>query len=207
MSRTIKSLPEMEKDMIAEMETASERKKRIYKVQNAVFQREQLATDMQSAIQTINTEKRVRVNFQDPEDVRQRIVDYFTACANTGRFPSIQGLAAYGFGISRQALNQWRNRQTSINVESARLIEIAADIIADTLTNQSLHNNANPAQTIFQLKNNHSFADVVEIQSTPVNDDDYMSPEEWESRKNFYKEKIREERRLLALSGGESGKE
>ena len=44
------------------------------------------------------------------------------------------------------------------------LIEMAYDLFADIITNQSLHNNANGIQALFQLKNNHSFADRVEIE-------------------------------------------
>lgn len=181
--RTIKSLPEMEADMIQDLATASEKKRRIYKTESEEFKKEQLATDMESAIETISNRTRVKVNFKDPEDVRQRISDYFTACGHTGRFPSIQGLASYGFGISRQALNQWRLRKENAGSETARLIDIAADMIADTLTNQSLHNNANPVMSLFQLKNNHSFADRVEVQSIPYEDEyDHVSMEELKER-------------------------
>ena len=188
--RTIKSLPEMEEDMIQELATGSEKKRRIYKTETEEFKKEQLAVDMQSAIATISKGTRVKVNLQDPEDVRQRISDYFTACGHTGRFPSVQGLASYGFGISRQALNQWRLRKENASTETARLIDIATDMIADILTNQSLHNNANAIMSLFQLKNNHAFADRVELQSVPV-DDDYDDRYQNDSWKEKYREMIR----------------
>ena len=181
--RTIKSLPEMETDMLQELATGSEKKRRIYKTESEEFKKEMLATDMETAVATIKNTARVKVDFKDPEDVKQRITDYFTACAHTGRFPSIQGLASYGFGISRQALNQWRLRKENAYTESARLIDIASDMIADTLTNQSLHNNANAIMSLFQLKNNHSFADRVEVQSVQYDDDEYRhSNDNWKER-------------------------
>ena len=59
---------------------------------------------------------------------------------------------------------------------------MATDLFADVLTNQSLHNNANPVQALFQLKNNHAFADRVEIQPVKVNDDTVYSPAEIRER-------------------------
>ena len=169
--------------MIQELATGSEKKRRIYKTESEQFKKEMLAVDMTSAIETVSKRTRVKVNFSDPEDVRQRINDYFTACGNTGRFPSIQGLAAYGFGISRQALNQWRLRKENAGTESARLIDIASDMIADTLTNQSLHNNANPVMSLFQLKNNHAFADRVELQNVPFDDEEERyRTDDWKER-------------------------
>lgn len=173
--RTIKSLPEMEQDMLQELETGNGRKKLIYKTVAEEFKGEQLSADLTTAIGTINEKKRVKVNFKDPEDVRKRISTYFLACEHTKRFPSIQGLAAYGFGISRQALNQWRLRPENIGTESANLIDTAADMIADILTNQSLHNNCNAIMSLFQLKNNHSFSDRVEVQAVAY---DNLSHEE-----------------------------
>lgn len=182
----------MEADMIADIENGSERKKRLYKIASDQFKKEQLAGDMQSALAIINKTERVKVNFRDPEDVRQRISDYFIACANTGRFPSVQGLASFGFGISRQALNQWRNRGSNNDTESARLISVACDMIADTVSNQAMHNNANPVMSIFLLKNNHAFADRVEVQQVNHDDDYFEDDEGYHQRMERYMRMIRE---------------
>ena len=56
------------------------------------------------------------------------------------------------------------------------MIDVACDMMADILTNQSLHNNANPVQSLFQLKNNHAFADRVEIE--PVINNSYEQTHE-----------------------------
>ena len=151
----------------------------IYKIQSGEFKKQELSADIQRVIDIFSV-RRPKVNFRQSEEVQTRIVEYFTACANAGVYPSVQGLAVQGFGVSRQALNQWRNKHQDL--DSTKLIEMACDLIADILTNQSLHNNANPVQALFQLKNNHAFTDRVEV--APVYSDrvDEISVEEIEKR-------------------------
>ena len=148
----------------------SEKKRRVYKVESEEFKKSELANDIARAVEAIADRERQRVDFSDVEDVRNRIVDYFEACAGAGIYPSVQGLAVHGFGVSRQALNQWRTRKDNAKTESAKLIDCATDLMADILVNESLHNNANPVQALFQLKNNHAFADKVEIVQVIDND-------------------------------------
>lgn len=192
--RAIKTVPEMQEDMLTDMETASERKRRLYKIDSEEFKKAELAADIGRAIEAISSNRK-RVDFHNIEDVRQRIIDYFTACANAGVYPSVQGLAVHGFGISRQALNQWRTRSqrdkyrtgNETRKEVERLIDCACDMMADVLTNQSLHNNANPVQVLFQLKNNHAFADKVELAAVPYdNEHDDYDEEEIKARLQMY---------------------
>lgn len=160
--RKILSITEMAQEMTDDIAN-SKRKKDIYKVASEKFKAEQLSQDIGQAIKALNNSA-VRVNLNDAEDVRQRIINYLTACQLSGTYPSVQGLATKGFGISRQWLNMWRLDQKNKGTESLDLIEMAYDLFADIITNQSLHNNANGIQALFQLKNNHSFADRVEIE-------------------------------------------
>ena len=163
--RKIQPITEMAEAM-SEQVNNSKRGKDIYKVQAEQFKAEQLSQDIGRAVYALSQPEAEaeRVDLSNAEDVRQRIIDYLTACQLKGIYPSVQGLASFGFGISRQALNQWRRRDKNKGSEAAELIERATDMFADILTNQSLHNNANPVQSLFQLKNNHSFADRVEIE-------------------------------------------
>lgn len=172
MVRTIATIPEMASAMQQEV-NESGKKSQVYKIQSEQFKKAELANDISRAVNAIN-EERVKVDFTDRADVKKRITDYFTACSAAGVFPSVQGLASYGFGISRQALNQWRNKHRGNDV--ANMIDVACDMMADILTNQSLHNNANPVQSLFQLKNNHAFADRVEIE--PVINNSYEQTHE-----------------------------
>ena len=202
-SRSIKTVPEMASAMQQEV-SESGKKSQVYKIQSEQFKKAELANDIGRAVNAIN-EERVRVNFDSKEDVKKRIIDYFTACSAAGIFPSVQGLASYGFGISRQALNQWRNKHRGTDI--ANMIDVACDMMADILTNQSLHNNANPVQSLFQLKNNHAFVDRVEvepIQNNPLDNFDaersreylmqkYCIPEEHELPSERAKRLLEEE--------------
>ena len=165
MRRTIQPIEEMAEAM-SEQVASGKRTRDIYKVQAEQFKAEQLSADIGRAVYALSQPEAEaeRVDLNNAEDVRRRIVDYLRACQLSGTYPSVQGLASFGFGISRQALNQWRQRDKNKGSESAALISRACDMFADILTNQSLHNNANPVQALFQMKNNHGFADKIEIE-------------------------------------------
>ena len=171
MLRKIRPIEEMAEDM-SEQVASGKRTKDIYKIQAEQFKAEQLSQDIGRAVYAFSEPEAERVDLNNAEDVRRRIVDYLKACQLSGVFPSVQGLSAFGFGISRQALNQWRLRDKNKGSESARLIAQACDMFADILTNQSLHNNANPVQALFQMKNNHGFADRIEIEPVYEKDDE-----------------------------------
>ena len=180
--RKIQPITEMAEAM-SEQVANGKRTKDIYKVQAEQFKAEQLSQDIGRAVYALSQPEAEaeRVDFSSVEDVRRRIVDYLRACQLSGVYPSVQGLASFGFGISRQALNQWLRRDKNRGSEVAQLIERACDMFADVLTNQSLHNNANGIQALFQLKNNHAFADRLEIE--PIYDkaeEESMSKEELE---------------------------
>jgi len=151
--------------MLAESASASYQKKRIYKAESDAFKKEALQADISRAISTLSKAD-TKVDLSDESQVRERIISYLEACSLSGTYPTVQGLASFGFGISRQALNQWRLRLGNIGKPSAILIDQATEMIGDILTNESLHNNANPVQAIFQLKNSHGFSDKVELQQT-----------------------------------------
>ena len=171
--RKIQPITEMAEAM-SEQVANGKRTKDIYKVQAEQFKAEQLSQDIGRAVYALSQPEAEagRVDFSNVEDVRRRIVDYLKACQLSGTYPSVQGLASFGFGISRQALNQWLRRDKNSGSEVAQLIGRATDMFADILTNQSLHNNANGIQALFQLKNNHAFADRVEVEPIIEKDED-----------------------------------
>lgn len=172
MARTIKTVPEMAEELAIEKGKSGYTEKLYkgsnYKVVSDEHKHEMLAADIMQRVQDLrSSEKQTKVNFNSLEDVEQRTYDYFEACAAAGVYPSVMGLAVHGYGISRQALNQYlqRNAQTP----QAEFILKAKDMMADILTNESLKNNANAVQVIFQLKNHFEHSDRVEIQ--PVQPD------------------------------------
>lgn len=116
----------------------------------------------------IRIKERGSVDFWNIEEVIMRTEDYFKACEISGTFPSMMGLCSRGFGSYREKLERF----ISSHPESAtaEYIRIVKDLMADVLTNASLRNKANVAQTIFQLKNHFGHSDEVKVVKTVQED-------------------------------------
>ena len=167
MSRSIKSVEEMTQTLTAERDRNSYSKK-LYKAAADEHKGTTLQADIMSRVDALKEAGELqRVDLGNLEAVKQRTFDYFEACAKAGVFPSVMGLAVHGYGISRQALNQFLQRNTGS--KTAEFISMAKDVMADILTNASLYNNANAVQVIFQLKNHFEHSDRVEIQPVVTN--------------------------------------
>lgn len=185
--REIKPLKEMTEDIIAEKEKNGYSKRLYkpngnYKIVSDEHKGETLANSiMQQARGLLESEERGRVNFSNYDDVRARTYNYFTACAQAETYPSVMGLAVHGFGISRQALNQFlkSNPQSA----AAEFINRAKDVMADILTNASLYNNANAVQALFQLKNHFGHYDKIEIAAE--------APSAGNDRRGYYESELR----------------
>ena len=162
---------------------SSGRKRKIYKVQSDEFKSEQLSADIGRGISLIKA-KRDKVVWSNPDDVRERIIAYLGACQQLGVFPSVMGLAAHGFGVTRQAMNTWIN--THPDTESAQIIGQFKEIVADILTNEGLKNNCNNIQVIFQLKNHFDHADKVELAAVPAETEHTPTAEEIAKRYAVY---------------------
>lgn len=166
MARSIKTVPEMAEEMAAERNRNGYSRK-LYKAQSDEHKGELLAADiMQRAKGLLESEERGKVDFSSFADVQARTYNYLDACARAEVYPSVMGLAVHGYGISRQALNQYLLNHAGSR--TAEFINKAKDVMADILTNASLYNNANAVQVIFQLKNHFEHSDKVEIQPVPA---------------------------------------
>lgn len=157
-----------------------------YKEQSDAHKAETLADNLDFQLAALkDVTERERVDLHDLEQVRARTFEYIAACKSAAAFPSVMGLAVYGFGLSRQRLNQFlRDHQGK---PSAEFIEQAKDAFADVLVNQSLYRNADATQVIFQLKNCNGFSDRLEIE--PIQSKDgplgpLLDPEELAARIN-----------------------
>lgn len=139
--------------------------RKIYKAESEEFKREALSREIASRIPATRIDKQ-RIDLNCLEDVAECTQIYLQACANEGVYPSVMGLSVYGFGISRQALNQYMLRNP--NSKTTEYLHRIKDIMADILTDQSLKNNCNPVQAIFQLKNHFEHTDKVEETPPPV---------------------------------------
>jgi hypothetical protein len=160
MSRTIQTVDEMTKALT--QDKGAKGRKALYKQQTDEHKGEQLQADIASKITALKvSDARERIDWADLEQVKERTYDYLTACQQAEVYPSIMGLAVYGYGVSRQALNDYLRTH---NNDTTAFIERAKDIMADILTNASLYNNANAVQVIFQLKNHFGHSDTVQLQ-------------------------------------------
>lgn len=161
-NRPVNDLPTMAQALVAEKERNSYSKK-LYKTQSDAHKGDQLQADIANRIVALQeTTNREKVDFANLSQVKERTYLYLEACKEASVFPSVMGLAVHGFGVSRQALNQYL---LTHNNATTAFIELTKDVIADILTNASLYNNANTIASIFQLKNSHAFSDKVEIQA------------------------------------------
>lgn len=109
-----------------------------------------------------------RVDLSDFERVQERTQAYLSACADAGTIPNVLGLASYGFGCSRQWLNEYMRAHP--DSETTEYLETLKDMFADTLINASLGRVADSTMGIFVLKNCAGFRDRFEIepvQSSP----------------------------------------
>ena len=138
--------------------------RKLYKAEADAHKAEELQRDIQTKTGLLySSEKQDRVNFNDLEDVKRRTKNYLDACAATGSFPSMMGLASYGYGISRQNL-YWKLKNNP-DSESAKFIDRVRDLIADVLAGAALKRNADNVTTIFILKNGLGFSDRVELEA------------------------------------------
>lgn len=134
----------------------------LYKQATDEHKGEQLQTDIANKIVALKTsDAKKRIEWDNLEEVKERTFEYLTACQKAEVYPSVMGLAVYGYGVSRQALNRYLS---SHNNETTDFIERAKDIMSDILVNASLYNNANAVQVIFQLKNHYGHTDTVQLQ-------------------------------------------
>ena len=179
-NRPVNDLQTMTEALVAEKERNGYTKK-LYKAQSDAHKGELLQADISNRITALQeTSQREKVDFGNLAQVQERTFLYLEACRNAAVFPSVLGLATHGFGISRQALNQYL---LSHNNATTDFIELTKDVIADLLSNASLYGNANPISVIFQLKNSHAFSDKVEIQAVPPrNDSQDFDPEDIRKR-------------------------
>lgn len=159
------TVEEMTPELIAERNRNAHTQKiykpGVYKAQADEHKGGILAADIYQHVQALaDADQRGKVDFHNIQDVKERTYNYFKACQQAEVFPSVMGLASHGYGISRQALNQYLRAHQG--EEAAEFICRARDTIADILTNASLFNNANAAQVIFQLKNHFGHSDTPE---------------------------------------------
>lgn len=167
---SVKDAEEMANDLHKEQREGTIRALQRYKnKQGEIVPEEVVGEDIAIARAALErVRERGTVDFYNVEEVIVRTEEYFKGCEISGTFPSIMGLCAKGFGCTRDRLNSWVADHP--DSPTGQYIGIVKEMIADVLTNASLKNKANVAQTIFQLKNHFGHMDEVKVTKTEKSD-------------------------------------
>ena len=107
------------------------------------------------------------IDISDPEQVKERIGMYFKHCAENDRKPQIIGMCNW-LGISRQALNEWKNGEMRAATHGD-IIKKACAIIEEQWADYMQNGKINPASGIFLAKNWFGYKDVADVVVTPNN--------------------------------------
>lgn len=160
--RSMKPVDEMTTELKAHRDQSGYTRK-VYKAEADSHRAELLQGDISNRIVALQeSDQRGQVDFADISMVKRRAYEYLTACEQAAVFPSVMGLAVHGYGISRQGLNQYLQRNP--NTEAALFISKVKDLMADILTNAALYRNADPVSAIFQLKNHFEHTDRLQVE-------------------------------------------
>lgn len=123
--------------------------------------RDLIGSDVLRTAQAL-TKNNGRIDLSDFELVKERTQTYLAACAESGTIPNVLGLASFGFGCSRQWLNEYM--RTHPDSQSAEYLEMVKDAFGNVLINAGLGRAADPTLSIFILKNANGFRDRFEIE-------------------------------------------
>ena len=109
-----------------------------------------------------------KVNLTDAKEVAQRVVDYFTICADDDMKPSVAGLAL-AMDIDRRYLWEIREGRKGKNPEVADTLKKAMKLLDLQMVDYMQNGKINPVSGIFLMKNNFGYADKQEVIVTPNN--------------------------------------
>ena len=104
----------------------------------------------------------------NPDEVSQRVNDYFRICADDDMKPSVAGLAL-ALGIDRRYLWEIREGKKGKSQEVADALKKAMQILDLQMVDYMQNGKINPVSGIFLMKNNFGYADKQEVIVTPNN--------------------------------------
>ena len=107
------------------------------------------------------------IDISDPEQVKERIKEYFAYCAENDRKPQIVGMANW-LGIGRDALNNWKRGEYRSDTHQD-IIKRAVDLIEEMWVDFMQNGKINPAAGIFIAKNHLGYRDETQVVVTPNN--------------------------------------
>lgn len=116
------------------------------------------------------------IDISDPQQVENRIREYFTYCADNDRKPSMIGMANW-LGVDRGTVREW---QVGTYRESTHrpVIKKAVQILEEMWVDYMQNGRVNPATGIFLGKNFFGYKDVQDVVVQPSNPYDSSTPED-----------------------------
>lgn len=109
-----------------------------------------------------------KVNLKSAEEVSERVLEYFTICAEEDMKPSVSGLAL-ALDISRNYMWEIREGHKGKNPEVANAIKKAMQMLDLQMVDYMQNGKINPVSGIFLMKNNFGYRDQQEVVLTPNN--------------------------------------
>lgn len=109
-----------------------------------------------------------KVDFNDSEAVKRRIVEYFTFCAQRDMRCSVAGIAA-SLGIDRRRLHEARTGQIPHGFkekaprETIEMIDFAYSVYEQWLEDAMLRGSVHPVASIFLLKCNSGYQEEQKV--------------------------------------------
>lgn len=105
------------------------------------------------------------VDISDPEQVKNRITDYFVYCADNDRKPNMIGMANW-LGVDRATVNSWKTGEYRASTHLP-VVKKAVDIMEELWVDYMLNGKVNPASGIFLGKNMFGYKDTQDVVVTP----------------------------------------
>lgn len=109
-----------------------------------------------------------KLDMDNVEEVTQRIIDYFSICAEDDMKPSVAGLAL-AMNIDRRRLWEIREGKMGKNPAVSDALKKAMKILDLQMVDYMQNGKINPVSGIFLMKNNFGYADKQEVVLTPNN--------------------------------------
>lgn len=129
------------------------------------------------------------IDISDPEQVNQRLGEYFQYCADNDRKPQVVGMCNW-LGISKDTLNSWKRGEYRSETHSD-LIRKAYDLLEEIWIDYMQNGKINPATGIFLAKNYWNYKDVADVVVTPNNP--YQGASEEELRRKYLTDMVEDE--------------
>lgn len=107
------------------------------------------------------------IDISDAQQVQNRIMEYFTFCAENDRKPNIKGLGNW-LGVDATTVNSWRRGEYRAETHSP-VIKKAVDILEEMWWDYGQNGKVNPTSWIFIGKNAFGMRDEQQVVVTPNN--------------------------------------